>query len=78
MAHREAVDLDLAQARLADLQPADGERADRQGADSERADARREAADQVLRVLGNMLTAQDKAMIRRAEADLYDDNGLPR
>src|SRR5262245_39937362 len=40
-AHREAVDLYLAQARFADFQPADGERPDGQSTDRQRADRQR-------------------------------------
>jgi hypothetical protein len=36
MPHREAVDLELAQARFANFKPADGERPDRQCANRER------------------------------------------
>jgi hypothetical protein len=35
MAHREAIDLDLAQARFANFQPTDGERPDGKRADRE-------------------------------------------
>ena len=47
-------------------------------AETARADARREAADEVLRVLDRLLTDEDKRAIRRNEAVLYDENGLPR
>ena len=43
-----------------------------------RADARRAAAEEVLRELHRLLTDEDKRAIRRNEADLYDENGLPR
>ena len=43
-----------------------------------RADARRAAAEQVLRELHRLLTDEDKRAIRRNEADLYDQDGLPR
>ncbi len=43
-----------------------------------RADARREAADEVLRELHRSLTDEDKRAIRRNDAELYDDDGLPR
>jgi hypothetical protein len=44
-AHREFVDLDLAQPGLANLQPADGQGANGQGPDSERADSQRPYAN---------------------------------
>lgn len=47
-------------------------------ADSDRAGRRRSAADAVLSELGRMLTDDDRAAIRYAESDLYDDLGLPR
>ena len=43
-----------------------------------RADARRAAAEEVLRELHRLLTDEDKRAIRRNEADLYDQDGLPR
>jgi antitoxin VapB len=43
-----------------------------------RADARRKAADEVLRGLDRLLTGEDKRVIRQNEAELYDDDGLPR
>ena len=43
-----------------------------------RADARRAAADEVLRELHRLPTDDDKRAIRRNEAELYDDYGLPR
>lgn len=43
-----------------------------------RTEARGVAADDVLRELGRLLTDKDKRAIRRNEAELYDDNGLPR
>lgn len=43
-----------------------------------RVEARRAAAEEVLRDLGNALTHEDKSAIRRNEAGLYDDSGLPR
>lgn len=39
---------------------------------------KREAADDVLSQLRRVLTDDDKRAIRQSEADLYDDNGLPR
>ncbi|ETW24888.1 type II toxin-antitoxin system VapB family antitoxin [Mycobacterium gastri] len=43
-----------------------------------RADARHAAAEEVLRDLGNILTDEDRQLIRRNEVELYDDDGLPR
>lgn len=43
-----------------------------------RAEARRAAAEQVLRELDRLLTDEDKRAIRRNEAELYGDDGLPR
>jgi antitoxin VapB len=43
-----------------------------------RSDARRAAAERTLRELAELLTDDDKRAIRQNEADLYDDNGLPR
>lgn len=42
------------------------------------AEGRAEAAEAVLEQLGGLLSDHDKAAIRRASADLYDDDGLPR
>ena len=42
------------------------------------AEGRRAAADEVLRELHRLLTDEDKRAIRRNQAELYDDNGLPR
>ncbi|MCV7078837.1 type II toxin-antitoxin system VapB family antitoxin [Mycobacterium szulgai] len=42
------------------------------------ATARRIAAEKTLQELGRLLTDDDKRAIRHAEADLYDDYGLPR
>ncbi|MBO0879141.1 MAG: type II toxin-antitoxin system VapB family antitoxin [Mycobacterium sp.] len=47
-------------------------------AESARAEARRAAAEEVMRELGNLLTDEDKRSIRQNEAELYDDAGLPR
>jgi antitoxin VapB len=48
------------------------------GTDAEaHVDSRRDAAEQVLADLRRRLTAADKKAIERAEADLYDDRGLP-
>ncbi len=43
-----------------------------------RADARREAAEEVLRELERLLTDEDKRAIRRNEAELKNEHGLPR
>ncbi len=43
-----------------------------------RTEARRVAAEKTLRQLDKLLTDDDKRAIRHAEADLYDDHGLPR
>lgn len=40
--------------------------------------ARRQAADDVLSQLNRLLTEDDKRAIRQSDADLYDDDGLPR
>lgn len=42
------------------------------------AETRRAAAEGVLRELHRLLTDEDKQAVRDNEADLYDDNGLPR
>lgn len=46
--------------------------------ESVRADARRAAAEELRRDLDKLLTDEDKAAIRRNDAELYDDTGLPR
>lgn len=46
--------------------------------DDARAAARHAAAERTLRELDNLLTDEDKQAIRQNEAELYDDNGLPR
>ncbi len=43
-----------------------------------RADMRGESADEILRAVHVMLTDEDKRAIRRAEAELYDEDGVPR
>jgi antitoxin VapB len=42
------------------------------------AETKRAAAEGVLRELHRLLTDEDKQAVRDNEADLYDDNGLPR
>jgi antitoxin VapB len=46
--------------------------------DAARAESRRTAAERTLRELDRLLTDDDRRVIRDNEADLYDDNGLPR
>jgi antitoxin VapB len=41
------------------------------------ADSRHRAAEQALAELRRHLTAGDRAELRRADAELYDDRGLP-
>jgi hypothetical protein len=43
-----------------------------------RAESRRAAAGKTLRELDKLLTDDDKRVIGQNEADLYDDDGLPR
>jgi antitoxin VapB len=42
------------------------------------AESRRAAAEKTLRELDKLFTDDDKRAIGQNEADLYDDNGLPR
>jgi antitoxin VapB len=44
----------------------------------ERAERRRAGANEVLRELDRLLTAEDRHAIRHNVAGLYDDSGLPR
>ena len=48
------------------------------GEETARAEARRIAAEKTLKQLDKLLSEDDKRAISRAEADLYDDHGLPR
>jgi antitoxin VapB len=48
------------------------------GEETAQAEARRAAAEKTLRQLDKLLSDDDKRAIRQAEADLYDDRGLPR
>ncbi|WP_343601128.1 type II toxin-antitoxin system VapB family antitoxin [Mycobacterium sp.] len=43
-----------------------------------RTEARRAAAEDILRDLGELLTDEDKRVIRANEVELYDANGLSR
>jgi antitoxin VapB len=48
------------------------------GEETARAEARRLAAEKTRRRLDKLLTDEDKRAIRQAEAELYDEHGLPR
>lgn len=49
-----------------------------EGAADEHIQAKRAGAAEILRGLDNLLTDADKRAIRRNEAELYDEGGLPR
>lgn len=43
-----------------------------------RATARQSAADEILRELGRLMTKKEKRAVRKRDAEMYDEAGLPR